>query len=126
MTLWQGLAGTQRKARELISGPRIAAKTRLLSFNRTQYRVVVDLLTGHNTLRRHLHIMGLSDSALCRKCGAEEETSAHVFCECEALATHRHTYLGSFFLDLEDIRELRVGAIWNFIKGQGSYDLDFS
>jgi hypothetical protein len=31
MTLWQGLAGTQRQARELISGPHIAAKTRLLS-----------------------------------------------------------------------------------------------
>jgi hypothetical protein len=40
MTLWQGLAGTQRQARELISDPRTAAKTRLLLFNRTQSRVV--------------------------------------------------------------------------------------
>jgi hypothetical protein len=80
MTLWQGLAGTQRQAQELISGPRIAAKTRLLSFNRTQSRVVIGLLTGRNILRRHLHIMGLNDSLLCRKCGAEEETSAHVLC----------------------------------------------
>jgi hypothetical protein len=119
MTLWQALAGTQRQARELISGPRITAKTKLLSFNRTQSRVVIVLLTGHNTLRRHLHIMGLSDSPLCRKCGAEEETSAHVLCECEALATHRHTYLGSFFLDPEDIRGLSPGAIWNFIKRTG-------
>jgi hypothetical protein len=86
MTLWQGLAGTQRQTRELISGPRIATKTRLLSFNRTQSRVVIGLLTGHNTLRRHLHIMGLRNSPLCRKCGAEEKTSAHVSCECEALA----------------------------------------
>jgi hypothetical protein len=116
MTLWQGLAGTQRQAWELISGPRIAAKTGLLSFNRTQSRVLIGLLTGHNTLRRHLHIMGLRDSPLCRKCGAEEETSAHVLCECEALVTHWHTYLGSFFLDPEDIRELSLGAIWNFIK----------
>jgi hypothetical protein len=91
MKLWQVLAGTQRQARELTSGPRIAAKTRLLSFNSTQSRVVIDLLTGHNTLRRHLHIIGLSDSPLCRKCGAEEETSAHILCECEALATHTHT-----------------------------------
>jgi hypothetical protein len=51
-------------------------------------------------------------------CEAEEETSAHVLCECEALATHRHTYLGSF-LDPEDIGELILGAIWNFIKRTG-------
>jgi hypothetical protein len=90
-----------------------------VSFNRTQSRVVTGLFTGHNTLRRHLHIMGLSDSVLCRKCGAEEETSADVLCECEVLATHRHTYLGSFCLDPEDIRELSLGAIWTFITRTG-------
>jgi hypothetical protein len=63
--------------------------------------------------------MGLSDSPLCRKCGAEEETSADVLCECEALATLRHSYLGSFFLDLEDVRELSLGAIWDFITRTG-------
>jgi hypothetical protein len=106
------------------------------SFNRAQSRAVTGLLSGHNTLRRHLHIMGLMDSPLCRKCGAEEETSAHVVCECEAVVTlkikcyfldncavqnkrlhsgsrlnhpkqgkisHRHIYLGSFFLDPENI-----------------------
>jgi hypothetical protein len=30
--------------------------------------------------------MGLIDSPLCRKCGAEDETSAHILCRCEALA----------------------------------------
>jgi hypothetical protein len=72
----------------------------LLSFNRMQSRVVIGLLTIHNTLRTHLHIMGLRDSPLCRKYGAEEETSAHVLCECEALATHRHTYLVPSFWTL--------------------------
>jgi len=33
---------------------------------------------------------------LCRKCGTEEETAVHIWCECEALASLRHTYLGSF------------------------------
>ena len=35
----------------------------------------------------------------------------------EALASLRHTYPGSFFLDPEDIRNLSIGAIWNFGKG---------
>jgi hypothetical protein len=125
MTLWQGLAVTQRQARELILGHCTAAKTKLLSFNRMQSRVVIGPLTRHNTLRRYLHIMGLRDSPLCRKCRAEEETSAHVLCECEALATHRHIYLGSFFLDPEDIGGLSLGAIWISIKGAGLYDLYF-
>jgi hypothetical protein len=76
----------QRQAREIISGPCLGAKARFLSFNRTQSRVVIGRLTGHNTLRRHLHLMGLSHSLLCR-CGAEDETSAHILCECEALAS---------------------------------------
>jgi hypothetical protein len=63
--------------------------------------------------------MGLIDSPLCRRCGAEKETTAHVVSECEALATLRHTNLGSFLFDPEDVRSLSVGAIWNFIKGTG-------
>jgi len=47
---------------------------------------VVNELTGHNT-RRHLYIMGLIDSHLGTRCGAEDDTSAHVLCLREALAT---------------------------------------
>ena len=39
-------------------------------------------------------------------CGAQEETSASVLCECEALARLRHIYLGSSFLDPEDVKRV--------------------
>jgi hypothetical protein len=87
--------------------------------NRTQSRVVTGFLTGHNTLRRHLHLLGLLDSPLCRRCGVEEETSAHMLCECEAFASLRHAYLGSFFLETEDTKSINLGAIWNFSKVTG-------
>ena len=119
LALWHGPCSTQRQARELISDPDLAMGARLLSFNRTQTRVVIGLLIGRNTLRRHLHIMGLCNDPMCKKCGTEEETSVHISCGCEALASLRHAYLGFFFLDPEDIRELGVGAIWNFAKGTG-------
>jgi len=90
-----------------------------MTFHRIQSRVVTGLLTGHNTLRRHLYLLGLLDSPLCRKCGVGEETSAHFVCECEALASLRHAYLGSFFLEPEDIRILGLGAIWNYSKVVG-------
>ena len=111
LTRWCIPRSTKRQAWELISGPSPATKTRLLSFNRTQSRAVTGLLTGHNTLRRHLYIMGLSTNPTCRKCGTEEETSVHILCECEALASLRNAYLGSFFLDPEDIRKLSIGTI---------------
>jgi len=63
--------------------------------------------------------MGLSNNPTCRKYGTEEETSVHVLCKCEDLASLRHTYLGSLFLDPEDIRKLSIGAIWNCAKGTG-------
>ena len=63
--------------------------------------------------------MGLIDSPLGRSCGAEEETSSHVLCECEALATLRHTYLGYVFSDPEDLRNQNIGTVWSFIEATG-------
>jgi len=47
--------------------------------------------------------MGLTNSPLCKRCGAEDEMSAQILSECEALTLLRHLYLGSFFLNPEDI-----------------------
>lgn len=96
----QSVESLNVKASGVCSGPIPATKTRLLPFNRTQCRVVTGLLTGHNTLRRHLCVMGLSNNPSCRKCGAEY-TSIHILCECEASASFGHAHMGSFFLDPE-------------------------
>jgi len=78
LVLWCGPCSTQRQALVLVSGPNLATRARLLSFNRTQSRDVIGLLTGHNTLRKHLYIMELNNNPTCRKCGTEEETSFHI------------------------------------------------
>ena len=109
----------QRQARELISGPSLDSRAKFMTFNRSQSRAVTGLLTGHNTLRRHLHLLALHDSPLCRKCGVREETSAYILCECEALASLRQAHLGSFFLEPEDIRRTVFGAIWTYSKATG-------
>ena len=111
-----GLGDTQRQARELIVGPSPGTWTKFMTFNRIQSRAVI---TGH-TLWRHLYLLGLHDSSLCRKCGAGEETSAHILCYCQSLAFFRHAHLGSFFLELEDIKSLGLGAIWNYCRAVGS------
>ena len=105
----------------MISGLIPATKAQLLSFNtrRTRSRAVTGLLTGHNTLRRHLYVMGLSNTPICRKCGTEDETSVHILCECEALGSLWYTHLGSFLLEPKDIKSLSMGAMWSFGKGRG-------
>ena len=87
--------------------------------SRTQSWAVTGLLVGHNTLRRHLYLLGLLDSPLCGKCGVREETLAHILGESEALASLRHAYLGSFLFEPEDVKSLELGAIWNFSRVTG-------
>jgi len=48
-----------------------------------------------------------------------EETLAHIPCECKALASLTHAYLGSFFLEPKDIQSVSLGAIWSFSKASG-------
>jgi len=62
--------------------------------------------------------MGLSDSPLCRRCGAENEKSAYILCECEVLSSLRPVYVG-FLLEPEDIKIINLGTIWNFSKATG-------
>ena len=116
---WQGLGDTQRQAREFISGPSLGTRAKFFTFNRVQSRAVTGLLMGHNTLKRHLYLLGLLDSPLCRKCRVRQENSAHILCEYEALASLWHAYLGSSFLEPEDIRSLGLEAIWNYSKVTG-------
>jgi hypothetical protein len=63
--------------------------------------------------------MGLTESPLCRKRGAQDETSAHILCRCEAVASLRLLYLCSFFLEPGDIMSMSLGAIWSFSKAAG-------
>jgi hypothetical protein len=116
---WRNLGDSQQQAREPISGPCRGTRIGLLSLTRVQSRVVTGLLTGPNTLRRHPHMMGLTGSPLCRKCGAEDEISAHILCRCEALASIRHAYLGSLFLEPEDIKSQILWVIWRITKATG-------
>ena len=119
LALWRDTCNTQRQVRELIPGLDRATGAWLLFLNRTQTKVVIGLLMGHYTLKRHLCIMGIRNDPMYRKWDTEEETSVHILCECEALASLRYPYLGSFFLDPDNIKKLGVEAIWRFGNATG-------
>ena len=71
------------------------------------------------TFERELKAGSGNRASLIILCAIEEETSVHVLCEWEVLASLRHAYLGSIFLDPEEIMNLNTGATWNFCKGTG-------
>ena len=115
---WQGLKSTQTQAQELISGPSPTAKTKLLSFNKTQSRVVTSLLTRQNTLRRHFHLMGLTNSPLCRRCREQDESSADVLCEFKSFGFAQICISGLLFSWNQ--RTLRLSKSGTSAKEQGS------
>ena len=53
----------------------------------------------------------------------QDETKVHIICECEALASLILTYLGSSFLDPEDIKSTRLGPSVTLAKENGSPEL---
>jgi len=57
---WQGLGDTQRRARELISGPCLSAKARLLS-EVCQPRCVFKLYGEVNLVKKHKYKIWLND-----------------------------------------------------------------
>ena len=76
-------------------------------------------LTGRNAVTRHPCIMGLIDNLLCRKCGAEEETSGHVLRKCEHWSHLNMTTWLPFSWTQREFRSVSLGAFWNVIKGTG-------
>jgi hypothetical protein len=54
LVTWRGHCSIQTQAWELISGPKLATKARLLFLKWTQYRVVIGLVAGRNILIIHL------------------------------------------------------------------------
>jgi hypothetical protein len=71
-----------------------------------------------------IHLLGLVDSPMCRGRGMEEETSAHILYECEALASLRHAYLASFFMEPRDIMSASLGLSVAMFEPRGSQDSD--
>jgi hypothetical protein len=91
--------------------------------NRIQSRMIIGLLTRRNNPRRHFYkVVQIESPFFCKKCEPQEENSALVMCKSEALATLKHTYVGSFFLHSKDVRNLTLGATRTLLNRKDSHD----
>lgn len=108
------LPALRQAARELISDPSpVADQIRLLSFNRTQSKVVASFLIGHNTLSKYLYTMGLINSSLHRR------KPQLTICVSVKIWRHSDTSIWVRFSWALRMLKSQSGAIWNFVKGTG-------
>ena len=69
------------------------------------------LLTYHLNLKSHLHRIGRTNDDFCPLCNEEEETAAHLLCNCMALELNRYLNFSVGILDPSDIAEVPLKRI---------------
>ena len=67
-------------------------------------RALVQVVTGHAPLNKHMFNVRLVKSPLCRWCKTEAEEAMHVLCECRALSAGRAAAFGDLPQEIEIIR----------------------
>lgn len=80
----------------------------LMGITRPQLFATVGMLTGHNTLNRHLSVMKVIDAGTCDQCDSGElETSEHFLCRCKKFTRLRREIFG-----YEEIEPRMAGDNW--------------
>ena len=93
-----------------------ARSRELLNLPRNLLRTVAGIVTGHNTLSRHMmNIMGLNDDPLCEHCEGELETSLHFISQCSYYVTTKMSIWGKPVLNPDDMKRIRVKDLARFI-----------
>jgi hypothetical protein len=87
--------------------------------SKLRLRAAVGLLTGHTSLRAHLHKLGHTEGQECRLCGRDKEDSVHIVCDCPVLACRRYSIWGCMFLKTEDLENVRVSSLLSPVANTG-------
>ena len=117
LSYWNSLRG-HRQSKELM-GSRTGQCKGLRAGNKSQIRTLTGLLTGHGRINYHLRKIGLTQDDTCRLCREDIETSAHILCECEALAGTRRLSFGMPFLEAKEVRQLNPDDVLRFARISG-------
>lgn len=115
---WMSLPGL-RQSRMFIGDSFNARVEELLKLSRNQIRLATGIITGHISLRKHLHTIGAEDDPTCRMCLEEDETPQHLLCECLVLANKRHLHFGMPFPKPEEIALATLDRLLNFFRDTG-------
>ena len=98
------------------------AKDGLLTTSRSTARSLIQLMTGHNNLRRHRFLMKMEESPTCERCQLDEETAEHFITECPAFMEERRKVFGSRLLNKSDLPAIRAKDLQRFKNETGRFD----
>jgi len=85
-----------------------------LHYERKTLKVIVEMITGHCCLRKHLPPLGIASEPGWRKCGMEEEAAHHKMCECPAIKSIRVRLYGKPLHLPEEVMEKPLWKIARF------------
>jgi len=98
----------------------------LLSLSRKALRLLLQVITGHNTLNKHMFVMGLNSSPFCNKCEEGNETSLHFVGSCPFYSIIRLDTLESHTLSQVELKSIPLPALLKFIEKSGRFTTDQS
>ena len=95
-------------------------RKKLLTLNRMQLKLVIQVLTGHCNLQKHKKTTGRTDNSVCPKCGVEDETPNHHVGRCNVYIEIRREFLGANIVSLQDIvKRLNIRKLAAYLKQAG-------
>ena len=107
------------QAKEMLPYPSQNRARYFSQMSRTNLRQITGILTGHCKLQKHLYMMKLTDSPICRACEHEDETAKHILCDCTSLEDLRADTLGEPRPTPEDIRSTPLARVLAFTTALG-------
>ena len=93
------------------------------------FGLMVQIITGHNYLRRQQHIIDVAnkeegEDPTCDLCNDGEQTSQHILGECGALASLRIKHFGTAYM-LPPFTDLKKKDLVGFLQGTPLDALNF-
>ena len=102
---WENMKSC-RQSKLAIRYSTVKSTREILSMERGTLRKLVAIATGHGGFGYHLKRMKILSDDTCRLCMEDEETAAHVVCQCPALTSKRLKVIGMHLCKESDMYRL--------------------
>jgi hypothetical protein len=113
-----------RQSREVLKGPSRNNRSYCLGLGVDKLRQLVRVVTGFGPFAVHMHTIGIGETRECSRCSiGEEEDRNHFLCSCMALDWIRVQVFGNSPLSPEDLREISLQKLSEFIDKSGKFNV---
>lgn len=122
--IWRNVTDSKLTKKYLAEPNRGTAKY-LMCLSRDKLKPIVEVMTGHCRLNKHLKVLGVNDNPICPMCLESEETAEHFIAECPALAGSRLSVFGEAFPSTDSLSWADPKRISRFIQKTGRFSTEY-